>query len=95
MKIAAVPRPPPSASSGSLGSGVSAIRPTKTAAIPSTAGLVNSCSITSRFRSVEDDERVTISPAASEIRNAGTWLTRPSPIVSLVKTLIASPAVMS
>ena len=27
--------------------------------------------------------RVTSKPAASEIKNAGTWLTRPSPIVSL------------
>ncbi len=27
--------------------------------------------------------RVTSKPAASEIRNAGTWLTRPSPIVEL------------
>ena len=29
---------------------------------------------------------MTISPAASEIRNAGTWLTSPSPIVSVVNT---------
>ena len=28
--------------------------------------------------------RVTSKPAASEIKNAGTWLTRPSPIVSCV-----------
>ena len=28
--------------------------------------------------------RVTSKPAASEIKNAGTWLTRPSPIVSRV-----------
>jgi hypothetical protein len=34
--------------------------------------------------------RVTSKPAASEIRNAGTWLTRPSPIVSLVKSSAAS-----
>ena len=37
---------------------------------------------------------MTIRPAASEIRNAGTWLTRPSPIVSLVKTSTASPRLM-
>ena len=35
--------------------------------------------------------RVTSKPAASEIRNAGTWLTRPSPIVSCVKSSAASP----
>ena len=31
--------------------------------------------------------RVTSKPAASEIKNAGTWLTRPSPIVSRVKSV--------
>ena len=38
--------------------------------------------------------RVTSKPAASEMRNAGTWLTRPSPIVSRVKTPAASPSGM-
>ncbi len=33
--------------------------------------------------------RVTSRPAASEIRNAGTWLTNPSPIVSVVNTSAA------
>ena len=89
-----MPRPAPRVRSGSLGSGVSAIRPRNTAADASTPGRVKSCSTTSRLRSVEDDDRVTIRPAASEIRNAGTWLTRPSPIVSLVKTLTASPRLM-
>ncbi len=46
--------------------------------------------MTSRPRSVSSELRVTIRPAESEIRNAGTWLTRPSPMVSLVKTLTAS-----
>ena len=36
-------------------------------------------------------ERVTSKPAASEIKKAGTWLTRPSPIVSLVNSAAASP----
>ena len=77
-----------------MGSGVNDSRPRNTAAVPSTPGFQKSWPTTSRPRSVEDDERVTISPAASEIRNAGTWLTRPSPIVSLVKTLTASPRLM-
>ena len=33
-------------------------------------------------------------PAASEVRKAGTWLTRPSPMVSLVKTSAASAGLM-
>ncbi len=58
----------------------------------STCGRPRSCSVTSCPRSVSDEDRVTIRPAASEIRNAGTWLTRPSPIVSFVNMLTASPA---
>ena len=35
-------------------------------------------------------ERVTSKPAASEIKKAGTWLTRPSPIVNRVNSAAAS-----
>ena len=84
----------PSVKSGIFGSGVNAINPRKTAAVASTPGCENSWPTTSRLRSVDDDERVTINPAASEVKNAGTWLTRPSPMVSFVKTLTASPRLM-
>ena len=77
-----------------MGKGVSAISPRNAAAVTRTAGFENNWPVTSTFRSVDADERVTISPAASEIKNAGTWLTRPSPIVSLVKTLNASLRLM-
>ncbi len=56
---------------------------------PATAnacGRENSCLRNSLGRLVDWLLRVTSRPAASEIRNAGTWLTRPSPMVSLVKT---------
>ena len=71
-----------------------AMSPRNTAAVPSTAGFENNWPVTSRLKSVDDDDRVTISPAASEIKNAGIWLTRPSPIVSFVKTFTASPGLM-
>ena len=93
-EIAPAPSAPPRVKSGSLGNGVRAMSPRNAAAVPITAGFENNWPVTSRFRSVDDDERVTISPAASEIKNAGTWLTRPSPIVSLVKTFTASPGLM-
>ena len=38
--------------------------------------------------------RVTNMPAASEIRKAGTWVTSPSPMVSVVNSLPASPRLM-
>ena len=81
-------------SKGTFGSGVRAINPRNAAAVPSTAGLEKSWPTTSRLKSVDDDDRVTISPAASEVKKAGIWLTSPSPIVSLVKTLTASPRLM-
>ncbi len=81
-------------SSGTLGSGVSAMNPRNAAAVPSTAGFENNWLVTSALKSVDDDDRVTISPAASEIKNAGIWLTRPSPIVSFVNTFTASPRLM-
>ena len=62
--------------------------------MPSTPRFKKSWVNTSRPRSVEDDERVTIKPAANEIKNAGTWLTSPSPIVNLVKTFTASCRLM-
>ena len=56
---------------------------------PATAsawGREKSCLRNSLGRLVVWLLRVTSRPAASEIRKAGTWLTRPSPIVSLVNS---------
>ena len=53
----------------------------------SACGREKSCCTNSRGRFDFCVLRVTSKPAASEMRNAGTWLTRPSPIVSCVKTL--------
>ena len=61
---------------------------------PATAkacGRENSCCRNSAGRSLSLLLRVTSRPAANEIRNAGTWLTRPSPMVSLVKSEPAWP----
>ena len=74
----------PGSSSGSLGRPVSDISTRNTAAMISALRLGEELASISSPRFLRLLVRVTIRPAASETMNAGTWLTRPSPIVSLV-----------
>lgn len=61
---------------------------TRKPAAMSSAGLFDvSCPINSSPMFVCDEVRVVSSPAASEMMNAGIWLTSPSPMVSLVNVL--------
>ena len=89
------PRPAPrrASSSGTFGSAVNASRTRKPAADGQHARGGRRAARSRRGRGRSRTTTGSRSgPAASEIRNAGTWLTRPSPIVSLVKTLTASPS---
>ena len=57
-------------------------------------GWALNCPSTSLFRLPSDTERVTIIPVAVEIIRAGSWDTRPSPMVAMeywFKTLASSP----
>ena len=76
---------PPISASGTVGKFVKiniAKNPPVTA---SACGRENNCRKNSLGKFVSLLERVTSKPAANEIKNAGTWLTSPSPIVSFVK----------
>ena len=57
-------------------------------------GWALNCPSTSLFRLLSDTERVTIIPVAVEIIRAGSWDTRPSPMVAMeywFKTVARSP----
>ena len=79
-------QPPPIASSGTVGRLVNTRMPRNPPVTASACGREKSCCMNSRGMFDFCVLRVTSKPAASEIKNAGTWLTRPSPIVSRVKS---------
>ena len=68
--------------------------PRNPAATANACGREKSCLRNSAGRSVSVLLRVTSKPAAKEMRNAGTCVTRPSPMVSVVKTEAAWPGLM-
>ena len=71
---------------GNLGSEVASSSSIASPVQRSTVGLPNTCLVASVDSSVgvATDPRVTIKAAAIDRISAGIWLTRPSPIVSLV-----------
>ena len=91
MSVTARPtQPEPEHSSGIGGRLVKTKIPRKPPATANACGREKSCRRNSPGRLISELLRVTSRPAASEIRKAGTWVTRPSPMVSVVKSEPAS-----
>ena len=84
----------PMANSGIRGMLVNTRMQRNPAATAKACGREKSCLRNSAGRSVSVLLRVTSKPAAKEMRKAGTCVTRPSPMVSVVKTDAAWPGLM-
>ena len=81
---ASPPQQDPSTSSGTFGKPVSDMTTRNAAATTSALGWAKICPTISSPSVRLLPARVTISAAPSDTTNAGSWLTRPSPIVSFV-----------